>query len=79
MLKYTSLFQEGKELAFEMGVLLRKRYNDFLGLYYQPGKDLNKLSLTKDMYALIKYMCMIYIVCTILFVTIFLNFKYVLV
>ncbi|XP_026329960.1 venom acid phosphatase Acph-1-like [Hyposmocoma kahamanoa] len=31
-----AMTNEGKELAFEMGVLLRKRYNDFLGLYYQP-------------------------------------------
>ncbi|CAH2104857.1 unnamed protein product [Euphydryas editha] len=33
-----ALTNEGKLLTFEMGALLRKRYNDFLGPYYEAGK-----------------------------------------
>ncbi|KAM3962713.1 venom acid phosphatase Acph-1 isoform 2-T2 [Aphomia sociella] len=31
-----AMTNEGKMLTFEMGALLRKRYNDFLGPYYEP-------------------------------------------
>lgn len=30
-------------LTFEMGALLRKRYNEFLGPYYQSGNYFNIL------------------------------------
>lgn len=33
------MFQEGKMLTFEMGALLRKRYNDFLGPYYEESNS----------------------------------------
>ncbi|XP_045534942.1 venom acid phosphatase Acph-1-like [Papilio machaon] len=47
-----ALTNEGKMATFEMGALLRKRYNEFLGPYYEDGKhvvitsdtDLSKVS-----------------------------------
>ncbi|XP_068621420.1 venom acid phosphatase Acph-1-like isoform X2 [Battus philenor] len=47
-----ALTNEGKMATFEMGALLRKRYNDFLGPFYEDGKhyvitsdtDLSKMS-----------------------------------
>ncbi|CAK1603365.1 unnamed protein product [Parnassius mnemosyne] len=35
-----ALTNEGKMATFEMGALLRKRYNEFLGPYYDDGKHL---------------------------------------
>ncbi|XP_047545206.1 venom acid phosphatase Acph-1-like isoform X1 [Vanessa atalanta] len=35
-----ALTNEGKLLTFEMGALLRKRYNDFLGPYYEAEKSI---------------------------------------
>ncbi|XP_072936538.1 uncharacterized protein [Epargyreus clarus] len=35
-----ALTNEGKMLTYEMGALLRKRYNDFLGPYYEEDKSI---------------------------------------
>ncbi|XP_049875362.1 venom acid phosphatase Acph-1-like isoform X2 [Pectinophora gossypiella] len=35
-----ALTNEGKMLTFEMGALLRKRYNEFMGPYYEPDTSI---------------------------------------